>query len=70
MCGWLDSFFPRTLLYVTQVKAAHAHEAPEGSEELSFPKDAVMFVVARASPQHWKGVWQGKAGLIPAEKVR
>jgi len=72
-------FFPR--IYVkdttvvieggktTRVKAAHAHEAPEGSEELSFPKDAVMFVVARASPQHWKGVWQGKAGLIPAEKV-
>merc|ERR1719183_1658983 len=54
----------------TRVKATHAHEAPEGSEELSFPKDAVMFVVAKVSPQHWKGVWQGKAGLVPADKVQ
>jgi len=53
----------------TRVKAAHAHEGAEGSEELTFPKDAVMFVVAKVSNEYWKGVWQGKAGLIPSAKV-
>ena len=44
----------------TRVKASFAHEATEESGELSFPKDAVMFVVAKVSETHWKGVWDGK----------
>ncbi len=55
---------------VKQVIALQPHETAKGSEELSFPKDAVMFVVAQGNPQHWKGVWEGKAGLIPASKVQ
>lgn len=53
----------------TRVKASFAHEATEESGELSFPKDAVMFVVAKVSETHWKGVWDGKAGLIPVALV-
>jgi hypothetical protein len=55
---------------VKQVIALQPHKGAEGSDELSFPKDAVMFVVAQISPQHWKGVWEGKAGLIPTSKVQ
>lgn len=54
----------------TRVEATRAYEAPEGSEELSFPKGAKMFVVAKVNDKHWKGVYNGVAGLIPATHVQ
>eukprot|EP00039_Didymoeca_costata_P018443 m.333477 g.333477 ORF g.333477 m.333477 type:complete len:237 (+) comp17151_c1_seq1:115-825(+) len=56
----------------TRVKSIAKYDAQpsDDGEELSFPKDAVMFVVARHSEKYWKGVWQGKAGLIHASYVQ
>lgn len=45
-----------------------AYEA-QTPEELSFPKGANMFVAAQAGDKHWKGVYNGKAGLIPMHMV-
>jgi hypothetical protein len=55
---------------VKQVMADQPHDAVDGSGELSFPKDAVMFVAKKISPEHWMGVWEGKTGLIPTSKVQ
>eukprot|EP00049_Salpingoeca_infusionum_P005500 m.92787 g.92787 ORF g.92787 m.92787 type:complete len:244 (-) comp12990_c0_seq2:5540-6271(-) len=52
----------------TKVRAVRAYEA-QTEEELSFPADVSMFVVARESEKYWKGVYDGKAGLIPSECV-
>lgn len=53
----------------SRVKAIRDNVAAEGSEEHSFEKGAVMFVVADVDAKHWKGVWGGKPGLIPKECV-
>merc|ERR1719231_147656 len=52
----------------TRCEATHAYEAAN-EEELSFPKGAKMFVVGEESATHWKGVYGGKAGLIPKSHV-
>jgi len=52
----------------TRVRALRDYTA-NGEEELSFPKDAVMFVVRRENEKYWFGVYEGKQGLIPAGVV-
>eukprot|EP00038_Savillea_parva_P018320 m.23072 g.23072 ORF g.23072 m.23072 type:complete len:242 (+) comp4051_c0_seq1:2070-2795(+) len=52
----------------TKVKALGNYEA-QNDEELSFPKDANMFVAAKHNDKFWKGVYNGKAGLIPMHMV-
>lgn len=53
----------------SRVRAIHDYEA-KNDDQLSFPLGAVMFVVARVDDAWWKGVYQGKAGLIPASHVQ
>lgn len=52
----------------TRVKAIRAHEATN-EKELSFPAGCVMFVIGKDG-DYWKGVYQGKSGLIPMANVQ
>lgn len=53
----------------TRVKTIAMYEA-QSEEELSFPSGAVLFVVSRVDDKWWKGVYEGKAGLVPASHVQ
>jgi len=56
-----------TRVLATRGNPEPGKDLPEG--ELEFPKGAKMFVVAKVSDQHWKGVYAGKQGLIPTTHV-
>ncbi|EGD82634.1 hypothetical protein PTSG_11992 [Salpingoeca rosetta] len=78
VCNGKVGWFPRVYVddktvevkagKTTRVRAIRDYEAV-AEEELSFPKGAVMFVVARESEKYWRGVYEGKSGLILAANV-
>eukprot|EP00040_Diaphanoeca_grandis_P002800 m.22724 g.22724 ORF g.22724 m.22724 type:complete len:239 (-) comp13924_c0_seq1:536-1252(-) len=53
----------------TRVSAVRAYEGHGIEGHLEFPKDAKLFIVGKHDDHHFKGVYAGNTGIVPATHV-